>query len=171
VSSTGMNTYPLIETELGPTEQHFIDFVEQHARAHDLPREAFHFWISTWIDDDTYQARHSVEVIGAAGRVWRIEHSLKRTEGRQARSVELETRFALTGPGVPDGYGRRTDVEATIDQALDAMRAVARAARSERAGSRAGSRRFARRDAAADAQCRPRPGVHLAQDCALPAPG
>jgi hypothetical protein len=166
-----MNTFPLIEAQLGQTEQNFIDFVERHARTRDLPHEAFHLRIASTIDDDTYQALHSVEVVGDAGRVWRIEHSLKRTEARQARSVELETRFELTGPGVPGGYGSRADIEAVVDDALDAMRAVVRAARSERAGSRAGSRRFARRDDAGGAQCRPRPAEHPAPDCALPAPG
>jgi hypothetical protein len=88
-----MNSYPLIAAALGETEQQFIEFVERHARARD------------------------------GERVWRIEQSLKRSEGLQPSSVQLETRFELSGPGVPDGYGRRTDIEAIIEAALDAMRA------------------------------------------------
>lgn len=120
-----MNSYPLIETALGETERQFIEFVEVHARARDLPQDAIRLRIATSTGDDLYEARHSIEVEGQAGRVWRIEHLLKRTEARQSRTVQLETCFRLTGPGVPEGYGRRTDIEAVVDAALDAMRAAA----------------------------------------------
>jgi hypothetical protein len=117
-----MNSYPLIAAALGETEQQFIEFVERHARARDLPHDMIRLRISTSIDD-CYQALHSIEVRGEGERVWRIEHSLKRSEELQPCSVQLETRFALSGPGVPGGYGRRTDIEAVVEAALDAMRA------------------------------------------------
>ena len=125
-----MNSHPLIETALGETEQNFIDFVERHARARDLPSDTFSLRISTSIDDDSYRALHSVEVVGEEMRVWRIEHTLTRTEAQQSHSVQYETCFVLTGPGVPDAYGRRTDIEAIVDAALDAVRAGARGAPS-----------------------------------------
>jgi hypothetical protein len=123
-----MNSYPLIAAALDETEQQFIEFVElefveRHARARDLPHETIRLRISTSIDDDCYRALHTLEVRGDGERVWRIEHSLKKSKGLQPSSVQFETRFALSGPGVPDGYGRRTDIEAVVDAALDAMRA------------------------------------------------
>jgi hypothetical protein len=118
-----MNSYPLIAAALGETEQQFIEFVERHARARDLPHDTIRLRISTSIDDDCFRATHSIEVRGDGERVWRIEHSLKRSEGLQPCSVQLETRFELSGPGLPDGYGRRTDIEAVVDAALAAMKA------------------------------------------------
>jgi hypothetical protein len=131
-----MNSHPLIETALGETEQNFIDFVERHARARDLPSDTFSLRISTSIDDDAYKAVHSIEVVGDGTRVWRIEHTLTRTEAQQARSVQYETRFELTGPGVPDAYGRRSDIEAVVTAVLDAMTATSRRACSKRTRSR-----------------------------------
>jgi hypothetical protein len=114
-----MNTYPLIESALGETEQKFIEFVERHASARDLPADTIRLWISTSYGDDCYRATHGIEVLGEEGRVWRIEHSLKRTEARQSRSVQFETRFTLTGPGVPEGYGRRADIEDVVEAVLE----------------------------------------------------
>jgi hypothetical protein len=88
-----MNSYPLMAAALGETQQQFIEFVERHARARD------------------------------GERVWRIEHSLKRSGGLRSSTVQIEARFELSGPGVPDGYGRRTDIEAVVEVALDALRA------------------------------------------------
>jgi hypothetical protein len=122
-----MNSYPLIETALGETERQFVEFVEQHARARDLPAETIRLRITTSIGPDCYRALHSLEVRGEAKRVWRIQHTLKRTEARQSRLVQMETRFELTGPGVPDGYGRRHDIEAVVSAALVALKATARA--------------------------------------------
>jgi hypothetical protein len=116
-----MNSYPLMETALGETEMRFIEFVERHARARDLPPDSIRLRIRTSFDDDCYQARHSIEVRGGGMRIWKIVHTLTRTEARQARSVQLETRFELLGPGVPSGYGRRADIESVVDAALDAM--------------------------------------------------
>jgi hypothetical protein len=116
-----MNSYPLIETALGQTERRFIEFVEEHAVAKDLPDDTVRLRIATSIDGDSYEALHSIEVVGQRGRVWRIEHSLRRSELRQKGAGELETRFALTGPGVPEGYGRRAEIEAVVDAALGAM--------------------------------------------------
>jgi hypothetical protein len=116
-----MNSYPLIQTALGETELRFVDFVKRHARSRDLPPELVRLEISTSVEDDCYRAVHSIEVRGQGTRVWRIEHSLKRTEAVQARSVPLETRFSLTGPGIPHGYGRRSDIETVVDLALDTI--------------------------------------------------
>lgn len=115
-----MTTHPLIASALSETEQRFIAFVEQHARARDLPNERIRVWAGASLADDSYQALHSVIVVSNGEGVWRIKHSLKRTEALQGRATQLETRFEVTGPGIPDAYGRRVDIEELVAAALDA---------------------------------------------------
>lgn len=121
-----MRTHPLIETDLDETEQRFVEFVELHPGLRELPSETVRVQSASLVDDDSYRELHSIEIRGYDDRVWRIEHSLTRTESWQARSVQLVTQFELTGPGVPDHYGRRPDIEALVDAALDALKDAAR---------------------------------------------
>ena len=116
-----MRTHPLIETALGDTEERFIGFVEFDPRLRDLPSDTVRAQTASLVDDDSYRELHSIEIRAGDDRIWRIEHSLTRTESWQARSVQLVTQFELTGPGVPDRYGRRSDIEALVDAALDAI--------------------------------------------------
>jgi hypothetical protein len=135
-----MRSFPLVESSLSETQQQFDSFVDGHVAGCDalfeaegdgrLPGDTVKVTVRSSRDlDDVAERRRTVEFMSLdCDGHWAMDgcigHSVKQVEAMQGRAVQLESRFVITGPGIPVGRYPHSDVEPFVRAQLDELRAA-----------------------------------------------
>jgi len=135
------DSYPTIQDSLSDVQKDFLGCVEMHL---DPPEdddpsyaveavfsaedEAIRFALAVNDDDELFERRHTIEFVDPGqGRLlgW-IRHSMKRVEIMNGRYAWTESRFEVSGPGVPGGLARQVEVEREVSALVDKVRVLDR---------------------------------------------
>jgi hypothetical protein len=151
------DSYPTIQDVLSDVQKEFMGCVEMHLdppehgdpsyhvearyRADDadgLPGKEIVFAVSVDEHDaEISERRHTIEFVdddrgGPAG--W-VRHVMKRVEAGGSVFFWTESRFEVSGPGVPEGQARAEKVEAEVSAFIDKIRALDRQRRLVEVGA------------------------------------
>jgi len=123
-----MTSYPRIHSSASEAEVQFNRFVERHATGCDALYETDS---DRHLPGDTVRLRvsgshHTVEFMSLGGdghwqTVGRIGHSMREIE---TIGGNLESKFEITGPGIPQGSFEYDDVEQVVRVELERLRAA-----------------------------------------------
>jgi hypothetical protein len=129
-----MKSFPLIQTTLSRTQQDFIGFVEGHRAAlyqadsdrgllGDTVRARA---VATRTDEDVFVQGHSIEFMTLDGNGhWQstgcIRHTLTEIESLQGGSVQIESRFEVSVPGLGDDEVERDEIEPIVRAQLEKL--------------------------------------------------
>ena len=144
------DSYPTIQDSLSAVQIDFMGCVEMHLdppetddvnysvealyRQDDpdsaLPGDTVRFAIAVKeSDEDVAERRHTIEFVDHGEPVAHIRHSLKRVEAGRGQFFWTESRFEVTGPGVPHERALEAEVELEVCAYLTRLKKLDRARR------------------------------------------